>query len=619
MTSVIVHHGDSREVLKTIPDASIDSCVCDPPYALVSIAKRLGKDGSVPIQFGKDGAYARAAKGFMGKSWDTGETAFDPDFWREVMRVLKPGGHVIAASGTRTYHRLACAVEDAGFEIRDTIMWNYGSGFPKSHNIVKRLQQSGLSCSCRKTIVSGHHVSDENLRDLRRGLDAHFAPPSGSEQDVRQGVHGGPGARASSGAENPVRDMRGDDPSTAIAPEPQRGDILQRVVPIKGLRRSAAPDVREHEGAQTSAPVQGDEPGVEGRCHPQATARELQGRQVCESAAVGAPNGAEGRVHHGASPSYGEDVRFLADADRGGGSRGPQSGEQRPCEPEALPNECGSQAWGGWPVCPGCLQPVVPEGYGTALKPACEPWVLARKPLDGTVAANVLKHGVGALNIDGARVGWSGSADERESKTKNAHADFGSGPRGNEIFGADGRDRGANGNYNPPGRWPANVIHDGSAEVSDAFGDTSTSRIGQPRSAAPGEGWGMSATGAEYSDSGSAARFFYTAKADAEDRMGSKHPTIKPVNLMAYLCRLVTPPGGTVLDPFAGSGSTGVACIGEGFNAILIEREAEYVADIHRRIAWVKGDGRLTAQEVRQPAQDAESALPLFVSLAGAE
>jgi site-specific DNA-methyltransferase (adenine-specific) len=133
--TVTVHHGDSREVLKTLDDASVDSCVTDAPYALTAILKRFGADGAAPAKSkGKSGVYKRASSGFMGQRWDTGETAHDPAFWAEVFRVLKPGGHVVAFSGTRTQHRQTCAIEDAGFEIRDQIGWVFGSGFPKSHN-----------------------------------------------------------------------------------------------------------------------------------------------------------------------------------------------------------------------------------------------------------------------------------------------------------------------------------------------------------------------------------------------------------------------------------------------------------------------------------------------------
>jgi site-specific DNA-methyltransferase (adenine-specific) len=133
--------GDCLEVLKNIPDNSVDSIVTDPPYHLTSIVKRFGKEGSAPAQFGTDGAFSRASKGFMGKTWDGGDIAQRPDVWIECLRVLKPGGHMVAFSGSRTYHRMAVAIEDAGFEIRDQIMWVYGSGFPKSHNIGKAVDK----------------------------------------------------------------------------------------------------------------------------------------------------------------------------------------------------------------------------------------------------------------------------------------------------------------------------------------------------------------------------------------------------------------------------------------------------------------------------------------------
>jgi site-specific DNA-methyltransferase (adenine-specific) len=133
---VTLHAGDSRDVLKALADHSIDSIVTDPPYALVSIVKRFGgkNAASVKVPEGGSGAYARASSGFMGKQWDTGETAFATEFWAECLRVLKPGGHVVSFSGTRTFHRMVCAIEDAGFEVRDQIGWTFGSGFPKSHN-----------------------------------------------------------------------------------------------------------------------------------------------------------------------------------------------------------------------------------------------------------------------------------------------------------------------------------------------------------------------------------------------------------------------------------------------------------------------------------------------------
>ena len=369
---VRVIHADSRDALKDLGEACVDSVVTDPPYALVSITKRWGPGCAPPA---KEGVYARATSGFMGKQWDTGETAFDPAFWSEVLRVLKPGGHLIAFGGTRTYHRLVCAIEDGGFEIRDQLAWLFGSGFPKSHNLKEE----------------------------------------------------------------------------------------------------------------------------------------------------------------------------------------------------------------GW------------QGWGTALKPAHEPICLARKPLIGTVAANVLEHGTGALNIDASRV------ETAEDLNGGRYSDAKVGSDGN-TFGAGINLRSANNYSQPVGRWPANVIHDGSPEVLAGFPETGVSTGGRTANISKtssiyggGKGLGQDLRADEVrgdpglGDSGSAARFFYTPKADKADRCLSKHPTVKPIDLMAYLIKLVTPPGGLVLDPFAGSGSTGMAAMREGFNAILIEREAEYVADIQRRLDHVHG------------------------------
>ncbi len=335
MTTVHVLHGDSRLVLRTLPANSVDGAVGDPPYGFASIIERFGKDGAAPA---RGDAFNRLSGDFIGEGWDTGRDAHDAAFWRELYRVVKPGGFVVMASATKTYHRLACAIEDAGFEIRDMISWLYGSGWPKSHNH----QRSG-------------------------------------------------------------------------------------------------------------------------------------------------------------------------------------------------------------------------KKHGSALKPACEPFVLARKPLEGSIIANVRKWGTGALNIDGCRV---------ELDTGEAIAE---------------------------GRWPANVAHDGSAEVIQAFpparGQIARAKDGGGPMvhAVYGARDNVASPPSPRGDAGSAARFFYCAKATKADRAGSKHPTVKPVALMQWLCRLVIPPGGVVIDPFAGSGTTGAAALREGMSAILIEAAEKYVADIHRRIALERG------------------------------
>lgn len=366
MTQFTLHHGDCIAVMRTLPDHSVDSVVTDPPYEL----------------------------GFMGKGWDRTGIANNVDMWAECLRVLKPGGHLIAFGGSRTYHRMACAIEDAGFELRDQIMWLYGSGFPKSRN-----------------------------------LDG---------------------------------------------------------------------------------------------------------------------------------------------------------------------------AWDGW---------------GTALKPAHEPICVARKPLVGTVAANVLEFGTGALNIDACRI---------PSEPMRPNTGSGGLPRRHE-----GEQRGP-GTVTQPhalGRWPANVIHDGSDEVLAAFAKFGEDKgqaasLGRRNSDKTRNTFGAftgttNADFAPHDAPGTAARFFYCAKATRADRNDgcghlerkplhwssgdqnpgsfqsegtdktspNNHPTVKPTDLMAHLCRLVTPPGGRVLDPFMGSGSTGKACMREGFHFTGIDMTADYVEIARARIA----------------------------------
>ena len=257
----------------------------------------------------------------------------------------------------------------------------------------------------------------------------------------------------------------------------------------------------------------------------------------------------------------------------------------------------------------------VPSGLGTALKPSVEFIVLARKPLESTVAGNVLKHGTGALNVDACRVGFAGDADRAAAAA--AVGFDGTRARGtgrqSQSIGKESRD-GTN-PYDPQsvaGRWPPNTLHDGSPEVLAAFarfGESVSSdrermnRADEQANVAFTKVPGGLRISNGHADSGSAARFFpslgfgdddlrfwYGGKAGADDRLASKHPTVKPVALMRWLVRLITPPGGTILDPFAGTGTTGAAAIREGFDAVLIEREPEYVRDIERRLAHIRGD-----------------------------
>lgn len=341
---VQTHCGDSRAVLAALAAESFDACVTDPPYALESIVKRFGGDGaSAPKSGGPTGAFRRAAGGFLGQKWDTGECAFDPEFWRLALRALKPGGILAAFCADRTIHRLTAAVETAGFEIRRQGAWIYGSGFPKAQDL-----------------------------------------------------------------------------------------------------------------------------------------------------------------------------------------------------------------GGGWK---------------TDVKPAMEPFVVARKPFRGSLRANFAAHGVGGYNIAECRI----PAPEKNKPSVGA-------VRGGGVFGGAGK-FGAprTADAAPDSRFPSLLLHDGSGAVIDSLPD-------------------------------GAAAYFYCAKAGADDREGSRHPTVKPVALMAWLIKLTTPPGGLALDPFAGSGTTGAAALSAGRRAVLVEREPEFYADCVRRFERLEMGDVAAASGADASAAD----LPLF-------
>lgn len=427
--SVRILIGDCRDWMAQIEPNTLDACVCDPPYHLTSIVKRFGATNAAPAKVGKTGAYERASRGFMGQTWDGGDVAFDPATWEAVYRVLKPGAHLIAFSGTRTYHRMACAIEDAGFEIRDQLAWCYGSGFPKSHNVGK-------------------------------GIEALNTTGGSGPKNLRQ------------------RDM--------------------------------GEDYRPHDLA-------------------------------------GTPDYGNGRMSRG------------ADTDRD------YLGAPPITDPEAA-------AWQGW---------------GTALKPAWEPICLARKPLESTVAKNVLKHGTGALNIDGCRIETADDLNGgayAEQGGRNVSPSLRQGGGMNQPGKTTGKEY-----VQPVGRWPANIIHDGSDEVLAAFPESYSASAHYGTETTDKAIWGNGSARVKYAGSGdahgSAARFFYCAKATTEERgEGNNHPTVKPIDLMRWLCRLITPPGGTVLDPFMGSGSTLIAADAEQFNAIGCELSPEYASIAEQRI-----------------------------------
>ena len=375
-------NGDCLEVMQGMEGNSIDSIVTDPPYGL----------------------------DFMGKNWDHGVPA-EP-FWKEALRVAKPGAYMLAFGGTRTYHRLACAIEDAGWEIRDCIMWAYGSGFPKSMDISKAI--------------------DKKL----------------------------------------------------------------------GAKRAERGGVGEHDGNIDF--------GMKNKC------------PKC------------GKPYFSANPCTCPREDKIAITDE-------------------------AKKWNGW---------------GTCLKPAYEPIVLARKPPEGTVADNVLKHGVGGLNIDACRVPTDENitihSPAKETLLESGHKDLGTWT-------------------NTQGRFPANLIHDGSDEVLACFpdnvkGGTWNNTKGARHFENNGKPTEYVNKGKDMSI-GSAARFFYCTKASKKERgEGNNHPTVKPISLMKYLVQLVTPTGGTVLDPFMGSGTTGIAAIQLNDKFVGIENETEYFNIAKKRL-----------------------------------
>jgi hypothetical protein len=477
-----LHCGDSREVLKTLAEASVDSIVCDPPYEL----------------------------GFMGKGWDSTGVANDPVLWREALRVLKPGGYLLAFSGTRTYHRMVCAIEDAGFEIRDQLGYLYGSGFPKSLNVGRAVEE--------RLAGGGSAEASVELGDDEALFCAWIRDHSGLTVEQLRAVTGS--ARFMTGKVEIV--------NTATVDAPRMG--RRAMVPTAAAWDKLKPLMREQPPEWVEALVK--EP-------PQPP-----------------------------SDTAGEEWK------QGKGQGTASDGE-----------------WAGW---------------GTALKPAWEPIVMARKPR-GTVADNVIAYGTGALNIDDCRVRLTDAdASQLRTMARGVRAEDGWGMNGDEPEQAVQV-------VNPSGRWPSNIITDGSDEVLAGFPFTSSGAGAVKRaSSASEQGNAGAAFGAEsrpagtpmicHGDSGSAARFFYTAKPSPEDRHEgirntataygrNIHATVKPTDLMRYLCRLVTPKGGIVLDPFMGSGSTGKAAMLEGFAFVGIDMTPEYVEIARARIDFAKRQG----------------------------
>jgi DNA modification methylase len=483
MNQFTLHLGNCLTTLRGMADNSVDAVVTDPPYGL----------------------------SFMGKKWDYDVPGVD--VWTECLRVLKPGGHLLAFAGTRTQHRMAVRIEDAGFEIRDMIAWVYGSGFPKSLDVSKAIDKHGPSGQVPFSEFAAHYEA----RRKASGLTHAQVCAAGGWHGATN--HGGTSANWENGYGMPTV---------------EQWVVLQ---PLLGL---------------------GDEWAV--RVEREQYEREVIGKRA---------------VNRG--------VAFSSD--------GPDE------IPITAPGSDAARQWQGW---------------GTALKPALEPITVARKPFASTVAANVLQHGTGALNIDGCRV----NPGDHVPGGGNGVAHKG-GIMGVQVDG--GRERVES---HTMGRWPANLLHDGSDEVLAAFPDAKGQQ-GPNGIRSQGVVYGKITNDGvvkhpRIEAETSAARFFYCAKASRSDRnegldgfdvkrtggmqatadgsmltgsgnerttaRANVHPTVKPTDLMAYLVRLVTPPGGIVLDPFMGSGSTGKAAMREGMRFIGCEMDPAYLAIARARI-----------------------------------
>jgi len=666
-------HGDCLAILPTLADNSIDAILTDPPYHLSEVphVKRGGFSGQ------RDDERKAARAGFMHRQWDGGDIAFRPDVWRECLRVLKPGGHMCVFGGSRTHHRLWCAIEDAGFELRDTLMWLYGQGFPKSLDVSKAIDKH---LGAEREVVGKKAVTRSGVRLGEVGIpsngasEINISSPATAEAQQWDGWGTAlkPAFEPVIWATKKYRDV------------PFISDMIELSDLIEALLWLTSPVSLVEEISQLSR-VGFDEAEsdsvrwIVAVCHGllssdpgQKTVISIspETASTCLSIVMLWNSILDGLWKHGSmfttemvsemitdlrtlkfSISQIIPASIILDGTLANGFWLPAT----TAVPSSIDQHAGCPYLGTFAAESASLLPAVSkllvkiaerlsvrlEAIGVSsvlrdaptstitengknrlstlvhiaamrskpspvespniadgiawreLSPNIEPICLARKPLCGTVAENVLKHGVGGINVDACRVPTNGEQVPYFTTD------------GQQKFVQRGEQHVRQAGTSDQGRWPANVLHDGSEEVLAAFAQFQTHKAGNTKPQPAHAGKSMFGIGEHehnpnyYPDDqgGSPARFFanlpysddelrfnYCAKAGKSDRAQSKHPCVKPIKLLEWLAKLITPPNGTILDPFAGSGTTGAAAVNCGFSAILIEREAEYIEDIRNRL-----------------------------------
>jgi site-specific DNA-methyltransferase (adenine-specific) len=724
-------NGDCLIKLKELEDNSVDSIVTDPPYHLTSITKRFGKENSAPAQYGTDGLYQRASKGFMGKEWDGGDIAFNTDVWDECLRVLKPGGHLLAFGGTRTYHRMTVAIEDSGFEIRDCIFWCYGSGFPKSHNIGKAIDKlegnereayerpdfvaksnkkkqrdsqvpsgekgkytkgnsnfegwgTALKPAVEPVVMARKPLSEKNIAknvlewgtgginidESRIGYEDTPNPATNPkyrhEQNYKMPEKGqeSKGAVSFTSSNNDVN-VGGRFPANLILDE-EAGKMLDEQSGITSQGHWPKGKVKgygEFGGGKSNYEGIGPKDNVKGGAsrffyevkpdedesfkpavEPVVMARKpLSEKNIAQNVikwGTGGINIDESRIGYadeydkkhqqdirkgtgtffggnGVSKSEQVDIngRFPANlildkeagkmldeqsgitksSKRGSNNNKKTEHTNTYTPPAAIYNDENTYGdTGGASRFFYEVKPDEDESFNTEL----EPVVMARKPLsEKNIAQNVIKWGTGGINIDESRIA-SSESDKYDIRTYDTyHKTYSSYSETEEKQSFTVKEK------NDLGRFPANLIID--EEAGKKLDEQSGNRKGfasqncNNQKLYGGNSLNKSSTTRDgfkvgFNDEGGASRFFYSPKVSKKernegmDKSTNNHPTIKPTSLMLYLIRLVTPKGGTVLDPFMGSGSTGKAAVRSGFNFVGIEREKEYYKIAKSRIEYEK-------------------------------